>query len=413
MSIKETAGRAKREPALRFPEFEGGWEKFTIGALASVITGNTPSTSNPEYYGGDHQFVSPADIAGNGAAIISTQKTLTDLGFDKTRKIRAGATLFVCIGSTIGKVALASKECATNQQINAVVPNKHFDDSFVFYALVKRSPKIRELTAVQAVPIINKSTFSKERVDAPSLPEQKKIAAFLGVVDAKIARLKARQEGLERYKRGLMQALFSQRLRFTKPDGTGFPDWEEKRLGEVFSEVTEKVGEQDLRTFSISAGKGWVSQEEKFGKDISGQQNAKYTALKVGDFSYNKGNSKSYKYGCIYPNETGETIGVPNVFISFRANSSQTVTGFYGSLFENHHLDWGLRRLISSGARMDGLLNVNKGEFFKLVVPEPHPDEQQKIADALQAMDAKIAAVAGQLAKMEDFKKGLLQQMFV
>ena len=82
-------------------------------------------------------------------------------------------------------------------------------------------------------PYIVKSTLTEMPVSAPSLPEQKKIAAFLGVVDAKIAALRARRAGLERYKRGLMQALFSQTLRFTKPDGSAFPDWEEKRLGDL------------------------------------------------------------------------------------------------------------------------------------------------------------------------------------
>jgi type I restriction enzyme S subunit len=67
---------------------------------------------------------------------------LTDLGFEKTRPIRAGSTLFVCIGSTIGKVAQNSEECATNQQINAVIPSKSFSDAFVFYCLLKHSKTI-------------------------------------------------------------------------------------------------------------------------------------------------------------------------------------------------------------------------------------------------------------------------------
>ena len=233
------------------------------------------------------------------------------------------------------------------------------------------------------------------------------------MVDDKLAALTSKRDLLGEYKRGLMQKLFSQELRFAKPNGQPFPDWEEKRLGEVFEEVTEKVGTQKLPTFSISAGKGWVSQKEKFGKDISGQQNEKYTALNVGDFSYNKGNSKTYKFGCIYPNNTGQKIGVPNVFISFRTIESDTSILFFAKLFEGHYLDRGLRTLISSGARMDGLLNVNKGEFYKLFVPFPHPDEQKKIADALSALDDKISAVADQITTMQDFKKGLLQQMFV
>lgn len=259
---------------------------------------------------------------------------------------------------------------------------------------------------------LGQQEFLKLKPVVPSRAEQKKIADAIGAVDAKLAALAAKQAALVRFKAGLMQKLFSQQLRFTREDGTAFPDWEEKRLGEVFQEIKNRVGDSKLPTFSISAGRGFVSQEERFGKDISGQQNERYTALEAGDFSYNKGNSISYKFGCIYENNTGMTIAVPNVFISFRLRNKKMSGAFFGKLFEDHHLDKGLRTLISSGARMNGLLNVNKESFFKLKIPVPNPDEQVKIASALSAMDAKIQAVADQVTKLQTFKKGLLQQMF-
>ena len=87
--------------------------------------------------------------------------------------------------------------------------------------------------------------------------------------------------------------------------------------------------------------------------------------------------------------------------------------GFFAKLFEGHYLDKGLRKLISSGARMDGLLNVNKKDFFDLQVPYPNENEQKKIASFLSAIDAKIQNTSSQIEQMETFKKGLLQQMFV
>ncbi len=295
--------------------------------------------------------------------------------------------------------------------------SKQVDGDFIARLLgtthIQNYYSARKSGLAEAQANISQQILSRTPINLPSLPEQKKIAAFLGVVDAKTVALRTKVSGLETYKRGLMQALFSQRLRFSKPDGTAFPDWEAKKLGEVFTEIKDRVGDKELQTFSISAGQGFVSQEERFGKDISGQQNERYTALKVGDFSYNKGNSISYKYGCIYENQTGSTIAVPNVFISFRLRDKKMAAAFFGKLFQGHYLDKGLRTLISSGARMNGLLNVNKDSFFKLTVPVPHPDEQQKIADTLSAIDAKIQLVAAQVTHMETFKKGLLQQMFV
>ncbi len=95
--------------------------------------------------------------------------------------------------------------------------------------------RVMRLSAKNSVDSVRMSMITDMVMQTPSLPEQKKIAAFLGVVDTKLTALRERGTLLERYKRGLMQALFSQSLRFTKPDGTAFPDWEEKRLGEVLT----------------------------------------------------------------------------------------------------------------------------------------------------------------------------------
>ena len=136
----------------------------------------------------------------------------------------------------------------------------------------------------------------------------------------------------------------------------GFNDeWEEKKLGEIFNEVNEKVGNRNIDTYSITAGKGFVSQKEKFGKDISGSQNTNYTLLSTNEFSYNKGNSKTYNYGCVYLNNIGKEIAVPNVFISFSLTDKTMNPKFFEQKFKGHYLDKQLRKIISSGARMDGL----------------------------------------------------------
>lgn len=199
---------------------------------------------------------------------------------------------------------------------------------------------------------------------------------------------------LTRYYKGCMQGLFSRELRFKDNEKNQFPEWEKRSLRDLFVEVREKVGDRPLDTYSITAGVGFVSQKEKFGKDISGNQNPNYTALKPGQFSYNKGNSKTYKYGCIYLNNAGFEISVPNVFISFRLRSEKNCAEYFAKLFESHALDRGLRRIISSGARMDGLLNVNKEYFFDLEILVPHPKEQVKIANFLTAMSNKIALLS-------------------
>lgn len=197
------------QPILRFPEFQdkGAWEEKAISKLGEVITGSTPSTAQSEYYGGDRQFVSPADIS-ESRFITETKTTLTELGFQQTRPIKAKSVLFVCIGSTIGKVAQNLTECATNQQINSVIAGPGTSADFLYYLLSECSKRIAEIAGSQAVPIINKSLFSGFKVRCPKEDEQQKIADCLSVLDTQIAAQAAKINAHKLHKRGLMQQLF-------------------------------------------------------------------------------------------------------------------------------------------------------------------------------------------------------------
>ena len=197
------------QPRLRFPEFKnaGEWEDQTVGDFGKVITGSTPSTAKPAFYGGGIPFVSPADIS-DLRFVDQTKTTLTPEGFAETRPIRAGSVLFVCIGSTIGKVAQNVHDCATNQQINAVVPSSEHSSVFVYFALSLASERIALLAGRQAVPIINKNLFSSVRILAPKLPEQQRIAECLSSLDALITFETQKFESLKIHKKGLMQQLF-------------------------------------------------------------------------------------------------------------------------------------------------------------------------------------------------------------
>jgi type I restriction enzyme, S subunit len=197
------------QPRLRFPEFKdaGEWKPKSIGQLGEVVTGSTPSTARPEYYGGDWQLVSPADIS-DDRFIDKTKTTLTSLGFEETRPIKAYSILFVCIGSTIGKIAQNRYECATNQQINSIVPDSNYSDGFVYYALSGMADEIANLAGIQAVPIVNKSLFSSIELLVPKLPEQTRIADCLSSLDETIYVQTQRLDALKTHKKGMTQQLF-------------------------------------------------------------------------------------------------------------------------------------------------------------------------------------------------------------
>ena len=182
----EKKNQVPKYPLLRFPEFTDEWKECKISDYGTVVTGSTPSTKDVENYEDDgFLWASPADIDGN-KFIERTKTTLSSKGFDKTRKLPPLSVLAVCIGSSIGKLAMAKNEMATNQQINSIVSNPLHSPEFVYYAITSRFRSYLSAVAVQAVPIISKSTFERLPNSTTSLPEQKKIAALLSLIDERI-----------------------------------------------------------------------------------------------------------------------------------------------------------------------------------------------------------------------------------
>ena len=174
-------------PNLRFPEFQGEWEKCKLGDYGKVITGNTPPTKDVENYeNGEYLWASPADL-GTIKSITETKTMLSAKGFAKTRTLPKGSVLVTCIGSTIGKTGMATKEMSTNQQINSIVVNDNNDNEFVYYAIQSAFPRYLSSIAVQAVPIISKSAFELLPNKKPCLQEQKRIGKFLSLLDERIA----------------------------------------------------------------------------------------------------------------------------------------------------------------------------------------------------------------------------------
>ena len=202
-------GEGETVPKLRFEEFRGSgeWLELPLGKAAEIITGNTPPTNDTNNYGGERLFVSPADIS-TGRFITETKTKLSEKGYSLTRRIKENSVLFVCIGSTIGKVAQNKYQCATNQQINSLVPYEDYSSDFIYSALEFKASKIAAIAGNHAVPIINKSLFSSVLVGFPSFKEQEKIAKCLSTLDELIMEQAAKIEAQNIHKIGLLQGFF-------------------------------------------------------------------------------------------------------------------------------------------------------------------------------------------------------------
>jgi type I restriction enzyme S subunit len=188
----------------------GEWKDLTLGDLGRVVTGKTPLTAVEGNFGGQIPFVTPSDMDGR-KTISTTARYLTETGAASVKGsvIPAGAIMVSCIGSDMGKVVIAGRDCVTNQQINSIVVDGRFSSEFVYYTLSTRKNEIRHQAAGgSAVPILNKGDFSRMEITLPPLAEQKAIAAVLGTLDDKIELNSRMNATLEAMAQALFQSWF-------------------------------------------------------------------------------------------------------------------------------------------------------------------------------------------------------------
>jgi len=190
------------------------WEVVRIKDIGEVFTGKTPSTSKDIYWNGDIPFITPEDMTGE-KYVYKANRHVTFEGANQSGKILPPNTvLVVCIGSTVGKVALTYKESVTNQQINSILCKEKAHHDYVYYAISHRSFMLKNYSGVAAVPIVKKSLFEEFKIPLPQkINEQQKIAKILSTVDKKLELLKKKKEKLERIKKGLMNDLLTGKRR--------------------------------------------------------------------------------------------------------------------------------------------------------------------------------------------------------
>ncbi|WP_368505217.1 restriction endonuclease subunit S [Alkalihalophilus sp. As8PL] len=188
-------------------------------------------------------------------------------------------------------------------------------------------------------------------------------------------------------------------------------EWKQRKLGEVSERVRGNDGRMDLPTLTISAGSGWLDQRERFSGNIAGKEQKNYTLLSKGELSYNHGNSKLAKYGAVFKLRTYEEALVPRVYHSFKT-SEEACPDFIEYMFATKLPDRELSKLISSGARMDGLLNINYEEFMSISITIPKVEEQMEIAKFLRRIDDSISLHQQELTTLKQTKQGFLKKMF-
>lgn len=193
---------------------------------------------------------------------------------------------------------------------------------------------------------------------------------------------------------------------------TGFTDaWEQRKLGEITERVQGNDGRMDLPTLTISAASGWLDQRDRFYGNIAGREQQNYTLLKKGQLSYNHGNSKLAKYGIVFELQNLEEALVPRIYHSFSVNN-KALASFIEYMFATKRPDKELSKLISSGARMDGLLNISYDDFMGIEIAVTSVNEQGRISEFFRTIDNLITLHQRKYDKLVIVKKSMLEKMF-
>ena len=401
---------ATRESTVGYKQTEVGvipedWEVKPLIEVATIATGNTPPTSVSANYGDEYFFVSPADL-GEHKYILDAGKKLSQKGFGISRKFPSSSVLFTCIGSTIGKCGIAPIELTSNQQINAIFPDKSFSSEYLYYELSFLSPRIKALAGEQAVPLINKTQFGESPVALPPLPEQRAIATALSDVDA----LLAAQDKLIAKKRDIKQAAMQQLLT-GKQRLPGFSgEWEVKRLGDIATFYKGNgLAKSELDPYGsepcIHYGELFTRHPETITKILNRTNTTDGVFRSVS-------NDVLMPTSDVTPNglarascvqQAGIVLGGDILVI--RANPKELNGSFLSYVIRQ--LREQVMRLVSGTT----VFHLYGADMKKFEFAMPPVDEQQAIVQILDDMDADLAALEQQRDKTRAVKQGMMQEL--
>ena len=381
-----------------------------MGDYGKVVTGNTPPTKDIENYeNGTYLWASPADL-GTIKSITETKTMLSAQGFSKTRTLPKGSVLVTCIGSTIGKAGMATKEMSTNQQINSIVVNDNNDNEFVYYAIQSAFPRYLSSIAVQAVPIISKSAFELLPNNRPYLQEQKKIGRFLSMLDERIATQNKIIDKLQSLIKGLEDNLLDNPLwektylrSFMQFFSTNSLSWEQLSYEEGEIRNLHYGLIHGFQTRGINSASLPMIKNEAVPKQ--------YISCQVGDVAFADASedtgeiAKSVEF---VDTIEGDTICGLHT-IHGRDIKNRTVVGFKGFAFNSRYFHNQIKRL----AQGTKVFSITANNLSSCYVYLPDLETQKAIVKLLKAYEAQLIVSRKTLKQYEKQKQYLLRQMFI
>ena len=405
-----------RVPQLRFPEFSGEWEEKRFDSLYPTVRNGFVGVATPYYVEEGVPYLQGKNIK-SGAINRNGLVYINESFHQKSKKSQLRQNDIVMVQSGhVGECAVITEEFEdTNCHALLVsTPTHDIDSKFYinyFYSKFGRK-KIYRITTGNTIKHILSSDLKIQTVSNPSYQEQQKIAAFLAAVDSKIEQLSKKQALLGEYKKGLMQQIFSQAIRFKADDGSEFPDWEDNTI--------------DKALHSYKLGGNYSNSEAVTDYPLIKMGNLDRGNIKLNKLQYinteeNIDDSDKINYGDLFFN-TRNTLDLVGKVAIWRDelpcayyNSNLMKMEFSDNFFMNYRFNSfdGIKALRRVATGTTSVAAIYTKDLLKIKFSLPTLSEQQKIANFLSSIDTKIEQAGKQLDESKQFKKALLQQMFV
>lgn len=399
-------------PSIRFCGFDNTWEQRKVGEL--LIERNEQAPMSEEYP--LMAFIANEGVAPKGER-YDRSSLVTDTENKLYKKTECGDFIYSSNNLETGSIGLNKYGKACISPVYSIFQPTGIADSNFWGRRLVRKDFINSMVKWRQGVIygqwrIHESDFLKIEIPVPSVEEQKQIGTFLDYLDHLITLHQRKYEKLQAFKASMLEKMFPKggadvpEVRFKGFD----KPWRTIFLKDIASEIirTDKTSKAPI--MMITAANGFIDQSDRYSFNNAGQSLAKYIVLKKGELAYNHGASKLRPYGSCFALEVDEAR-IPYVYHCFTISEHNPY--FVSRVLNNKETEKQLRKLVTSGARMDGLLNISYEEYTTVTIQLPERDEQDRIAEYFENIENLIVLCQQELDKLQSVKKALLEKMFV
>lgn len=397
----------KNVPGLRFPEFDGDWEEKKLKDISNK--GMYGIGASATEFDGENVYVRITDINESSRKINNDKLTSPDK-LDKKYLLNENDVLFARTGASTGKTYIHKNyDRDKNYYFAGFLIKFEFKNNylanFIFQnTLTKRFENWVSVMSVRSgQPGINSEEYGKLKMMFPSKVEQNKIGAFFSKLDRQIELEEQKLAKLEEQKKGYMQKIFSQELRFKDKNGNDYPDWKSSKIENQLKERNERSGEEQM--LSVTINSGIVKFNELDRKDNSSKDKSNYKVVKKDDIAYNSmrmwqgASGKSDYDGIVSPAYTViyPTQSTNSAFIEYKFKTYSMIHTF---------------KINSQGLTSD-TWNLKYKQLKNINIDMPVLKEQEKIGSFFKKIDQLINKQKEKVEILQKNKNGFLQKMFV